>query len=157
MSMNYPSGYQSALDYEWQEYARCIAEAFDRSPPHKASPRGQGFSAGFAAGYRTGIQRTNNPLSGRQIPALFRASDPQTSVEAAEVASRQAGKLTDLVLNHLRTADLSAGELAQKIGVPRDSISPRIAPLVRRGVIVPVAKRDRQTVYQLAEHFKDIA
>ena len=143
----YPAGYQGALDRSWNEYAQGIADAFDRAVPNANLPRGQGFAAGFSAGYAAGVQREETQKRLAKIPALLRATDPETSFEAAKKAERQAGKLTELVLLHLKGGYFTAGELAEKIGVPRDSISPRLAPLRRRGLIVKVGTYAGQTVY----------
>ena len=146
----YPHGYSGEMERAWDSYANGIAEAFDVAPPNKNLPRGKGFAAGFAAGYRAGLAREDAKAL-RKIPALFRKTDPSTSVEAAAKVERQAGRLRVLILQHLREKDLNAREMASLIGVPRDSISPRLAPLVRRGLIRQVATRDGQAVYQLAD------
>ena len=67
--------------------------------------------------------------------ALARNSDPATSKDAAR--SLDVERLQKFVLTWLNfSAGLTAQELADYIGVPRDSISPRIRPLVDKGLVM---------------------
>lgn len=132
----------------WQTYAESVARISGHNVAHIGMPREKGFTAGYDKGYYHGVMRT---LASQTDTALARKTDPASAQQAAARATRQAGKLKDLVIQHLREADLTASEIAQRIGVPRDSISPRIAPLVRTGRIHVVAGKGKQAVYRLGK------
>lgn len=69
--------------------------------------------------------------------AFARRSDPVTSHEAA--AAVEANQLEAAVLDLLRKHGVLATiEMAQLSGIPRDSLSPRMRPLERKGFVVPV-------------------
>jgi hypothetical protein len=71
--------------------------------------------------------------------ALARRDDPDTSHAAAEVVN--AGMLETRTLRTLPWGDLTTEEVALRVGVPRDSISPRMRSLERKGLVVRVGKR----------------
>jgi Fic family protein len=75
-------------------------------------------------------------------PGLARSTDPQTSHEAA--ISVDANRLEMVVLAEFRNAKkgLTADELAKRLpGLPLNTITPRIAPLVRKGYLMPTGRR----------------
>lgn len=72
---------------------------------------------------------------------LARTTDPETSHEAAKI---EVNNLEAIVLEEFRKArkGLTAEELSRKIpGVPLNSLTPRLAPLVRRGLLLPTGRR----------------
>jgi len=70
--------------------------------------------------------------------ARARTSDPQTSREAASsMRGRPASQLETLVLKQLQAMGTGTSEeVADALGISLQSISPRFAPLDRRGWIV---------------------
>ena len=75
-------------------------------------------------------------------PALARSTDPETSHDAA--ASIDANRLELIVLEEFRGAKkgLTAEELSKRLpGLPLNTITPRIAPLVRKGYLIPTGRR----------------
>ena len=75
-------------------------------------------------------------------PGLARNTDPQTSHDAA--GSVDANRLEMVVLAEFRSAKtgLTADELAKRLpGLPLNTITPRIAPLVRKGYLMPTGRR----------------
>lgn len=83
---------------------------------------------------------------------LARNTDPQTSHDAA--ATVGGGKLVDLILRELswpaaELAGMTGKELANRTGRSLNSITPRLAPLRRAGLIHPAGKRDKQIVWKL--------
>ena len=80
--------------------------------------------------------------------ALARRSDPQTSHEAAR--SVKVNVLESYVLHALKMnpQGLTASEIAEKTGHPLNTISPRTAPLQRKGFIKDSGtRRDRKIVW----------
>jgi predicted transcriptional regulator len=69
--------------------------------------------------------------------AHARVSDPSTSHAAANsMRGQSATELELLVLNKLRRmGDATSEEVADSIGISLQSISPRFAPLARKGLI----------------------
>ena len=75
-------------------------------------------------------------------PALARSTDPETSHDAA--ASIDANRLELIVLEEFKGAKkgLTAEELSKRLpGLPLNTITPRIAPLVRKGYLIPTGRR----------------
>jgi len=75
-------------------------------------------------------------------PGLARSTDPDTSHESA--ASVDANRLEMIVLEEFKGAKkgLTAEELSSRLpGLPLNSITPRIAPLVRKGYLIPTGRR----------------
>ena len=74
---------------------------------------------------------------------LARNSDPETSHEAAR--SVAISYLEGKVLGALNEADdgHTTEELSDLLGLPRVTVSPRMAPLVRKGLVYASAKRRR--------------
>ena len=73
---------------------------------------------------------------------LARHTDPDTSHESA--ASVDANRLEMIVLEEFKGAKkgLTAEELSRRLpGLPLNSITPRIAPLVRKGYLIPTGRR----------------
>jgi hypothetical protein len=76
--------------------------------------------------------------------ALFRKTDPETSKEAAE--SVPVRKLEKLVLEAIQAhpEGVTADELEKVLpGVKLNSITPRIAPLIKKGYIYDTGERRR--------------
>lgn len=86
----------------------------------------------------------------RATPARARATDPETSHEAA--ASVDTSELEALVLDTLRRHPdgLTTKEMARVTGEDRVTLSPRCRPLARKGLIVEAGKRDGSIVWRLA-------
>lgn len=75
-----------------------------------------------------------------------RRTDPQTSRTAA---SRIDGAtLCGRVLDELARGDATTHELAERMGLSLVTVSPRMAPLQRRGLVVAAGKRDGRTVWR---------
>jgi hypothetical protein len=75
-------------------------------------------------------------------PGLARHTDPDTSHESA--ASINASRIEMIVLEEFKGAakGLTADELAKRLpGLPLNTITPRIAPLVRKGYLMPTGRR----------------
>ena len=75
-------------------------------------------------------------------PGLARSTDPDTSHKSA--ASVDANRLEMIVLEEFKGAKkgLTAEELSRRLpGLPLNSITPRIAPLVRKGYLIPTGRR----------------
>jgi hypothetical protein len=71
-----------------------------------------------------------------------RNTDPQTSHDAA--AALDASRIEAIVLREFESAPkgLTADELARRLpGLPLNTITPRIAPLVRKGYLMPAGRR----------------
>jgi DNA-binding IclR family transcriptional regulator len=81
----------------------------------------------------------------RRIPAeaYSRVSDPKTSDEAAADALYGAQRVSEIVLEVLEAhpAGLTMCELAGVTGLPVQAVTPRFAPLRRRGLIQAAGKR----------------
>lgn len=76
--------------------------------------------------------------------ALFRKTDPETSKEAAE--SVPVKRLEKLVYEAIKASPngMTADELEQALpGVKLNSITPRIAPLIKKGYIEDSGERRR--------------
>jgi hypothetical protein len=74
--------------------------------------------------------------------ALFRRTDPDTSKEAAE--SVPVARLENIVYEAIKAAPngMTADELERSLpGVKLNSISPRIAPLIKKGYIYDTGER----------------
>ena len=82
--------------------------------------------------------------------ALARRTDPETSHEAA--ASVDTNALESLVLDELRGAveGLTSHQVADRTGESLVSVSPRMAPLERKGLIERAGKRGRRTIWRIA-------
>jgi len=132
--------------------------------PTQDLPRGQGFNAGYERGYLDGVLAHKArsldmlPPSVRIEQAVARASDPQTSQDAAARASRQAGKIADLIIQHLDglekvrgvpTQGLTGHQLAERTGIPLNSITPRFAQLRRKGLIYAAGGTGRETRWKI--------
>jgi hypothetical protein len=79
---------------------------------------------------------------------MSRASDPGTSADACkrvDVATQNARILQ--ALDDYQDG-LTTKELANVLNIARESLSPRMAPLVRSGVVVIDGKRDGSQVYK---------
>jgi DNA-binding MarR family transcriptional regulator len=82
----------------------------------------------------------------RELPgeAYARVEDPETSHEAADaVRGEHASRLELAVLKALRDhpAGLTAHELIAITGIPNESLTPRLAPLRRKGLITDSGER----------------
>ena len=73
--------------------------------------------------------------------ALFRKTDPDTSFEAA--ASVPVMRLEKLVYNAIKQSanGMTTDEIEKWTGIRAGSITPRIAPLIRKGYIVDTGER----------------
>ena len=83
--------------------------------------------------------------------AVARSTDPQTSHDAAAVATRKLQKLERLIITQINKYEwtgLTTKELSEFTGVARDSLSPRMKRLVADGKIRRSdERRDRAAVY----------
>lgn len=79
--------------------------------------------------------------------ARARRNDPQTSKDAA---GRVDGvQLARRVLDALRAGGAgSSHEIADRLGMPRDSISPRMKPLEIAGAVRRAGRRDGKTIWE---------
>ena len=79
--------------------------------------------------------------------AAARRSDPQESHDAAArvpVAERERQ-----VMEALRAGPATMHEVAERLGMPLTSISPRFAPLFRKGLVRKCGRRDGRTVWEV--------
>ena len=78
--------------------------------------------------------------------ALFRKTDPETSKEAAE--SVPVARLEKIVYEAIKAAPngLTAEEIFQALpGIRLNSVTPRIAPLIKKGYIYDTGERRRSS------------
>lgn len=115
-----------------------------------------GLAHGHTKGYDEAVAKYRVPVSITPSQAFARATDPSTSHQAAEAVARKAGKIADLILVELGsgglrppTYGLTGKQLAQRTGVPLNSITPRFAQLVRKGLIYAYSGTGRETVWAL--------
>lgn len=116
------------------------------------SPRGQGFTSGYEAGYKDGILAAKAQAFTGQFSAatMARDSDPQTSKDAAQAVARKAGKIAHVLLQTLgHHGSLTGKELAALTGIPLNSITPRFAQLRRAGLIHAVGGTKGETIWSL--------
>lgn len=74
--------------------------------------------------------------------ALARSTDPQTSHDAAKVVNVSHTELAVLIPLSRHPMGLTVSEIAEKASFPRDSISPRMRPLLAKKMIIkPGTKR----------------
>lgn len=77
-------------------------------------------------------------------PARARDTDPATSHEAAEsITEADVNRLFGLILQVLRAspAGLTVPEIAERVQLPRDTVSPRMRPMQERGLVYAQGKR----------------
>lgn len=67
-------------------------------------------------------------------PALARNTDPQTSHDAAHRVDTN--RLEGMVMRALEHGAKNSKEIAEFLGVDKWSISPRMAPLVKKGLVM---------------------
>ena len=69
--------------------------------------------------------------------AYARRTDPETSHEAAQAIEPHLGRLESIVLTAIRQAPdgMTIDELAAATGLDKVTVSPRMKPLVRKGLI----------------------
>ena len=78
------------------------------------------------------------------VPAQARDSDPVTSHEAAaSLTESDVGRLYSLILNVLRRCPtgLTVPEIAERVQLPRDTVSPRMRPMQADGLVHATGKR----------------
>jgi DNA-binding HxlR family transcriptional regulator len=91
-------------------------------------------------------------------PALARSTDPETSHEAAKLID--ASRIEWIILDEFRKArkGLTAEELSRRIpGIPLNTLTPRLAPLLRRGLLINAFERRKASSgrYQrVLQHFQ---
>lgn len=78
-----------------------------------------------------------------------RRSDPDTSRAAAAKVSGET--LAARVLAELAKGSATTHELAERLGLSLVTVSPRLAPLRRKGLVVAVGRRDGRMVWRVAE------
>ena len=82
--------------------------------------------------------------------AWARHGDPLTSYQAAERVTRTLPDREQAVIYALQGGPATSRELAERLRVGRDSISPRMKPLREQGRVEPTGeRRDGQTVWRL--------
>lgn len=75
--------------------------------------------------------------------AHARRNDPETSHEAAEhVKGLRATNLEQIALEAF-TVEGTAHDLCERTGLPWQTITPRLAPLKRKGLLYDTGKRER--------------
>lgn len=75
-----------------------------------------------------------------------RRTDPDTSRSAA--ARIDGSGLAERVLGALADGDATTHELAERLGLSLVTVSPRLAPLRRKGLVVEAGRRDGRTVWR---------
>lgn len=101
---------------------------------HVGGPREQGFKEGFTYGVTYGMQLVRSQQAAF-VPSegLARANDPANSKAAAEGVKVKA--LYDLITRSLRDAGSgTAQDIANRLGLPLNTVSPRFAYLKRNGI-----------------------
>ena len=76
--------------------------------------------------------------------AFARYSDPDTSRDAAEdLRGLKATRLERMVFEALQSEPkgLTTHEIGNELHLPRDTVSPRIQPLIRKGLITATTER----------------
>lgn len=128
----------------FNEKASAAWGAYANSRKVRLSDEGRNiFMAGWSACERAKVDAMFDSTI-----ALARKTDPAASKEAAVKVRMKAGVIRDLIIHHLTVhGGLTGTELAEKIGVPRDSVSPRIPQLRNAGRIEEMGRRNGQTVY----------
>lgn len=96
--------------------------------------------------------------------AYARNSDPDTSHAAADAMEDEghATRLQRLIVDHLKKCGArgaTTGEMAVDLGIPRDTLSPRMQTLVRKNRVVETNERRTapggtrmQIVWRVSEH-----
>lgn len=77
-----------------------------------------------------------------------RRTDPRTSRAAAGRINGEG--LAARVLAELATGPATTHELAERMGLSLVTVSPRLAPLRRHGLVTEAGKRDGRTVWRRA-------
>ena len=126
------------------EKANAAWQAYSQSRKVRLSDEGRNiFMAGWSACEKAKVEALFDSTI-----ALARKTDPAASKDAAVKVRMKAGVSRDLIIHHLTVhGGLTGTELAEKIGVPRDSVSPRIPQLRNAGRIEEMGRRNGQTVY----------
>jgi len=76
------------------------------------------------------------------LEAYARNTDPETSKRARDVIKKRLTGLESAVVDALRhSGDMTTKEIGGCISEPRDTVSPRMAPLVRRGLVEKTKER----------------
>lgn len=117
---------QKALD--------AYAESRRRLGTPAMPPRLDGFAEGFTQGVAYGMALAKSQQSSF-VPSegLARATDPATSKDAAKIVGVKA--LVDAITKTLRDdGPGTAQEIANRLGLPLNTISPRFAPMKRNGI-----------------------
>lgn len=80
------------------------------------------------------------------LRALARATDPQTSKDAALRVDPEG--LAAIVLTELRKMPGTSHELAQRLAMSLVTVSPRMKPLEDRGFVKRAGKREGRTIWE---------
>lgn len=90
------------------------------------------------------------------MTARARNTDPSTSkVAAASLTNTELNKLHEVILGHLKKAGrkgLTAVEIADLSGIPRDSLSPRMKTLIKKKLIVDLKDYKTKDVMKRVPH-----
>lgn len=147
------AGFVNARQAAWDAYADSRAKLVGTRPAGVAQMR---FDAGYERGYLDGVLAHKAksldmlPPSVRLEQAVARASDPQTSQDAAVRVSRMVGRIADAVMITLHArGPMTGSELAEFTGIPLNSITPRFAQLRRRGLIHAAGGTGRETKWAI--------
>ena len=155
------AGFVSSRQAAWDAYAEsrvrlALPGGGNYTRPSQNLPRGHGFFAGYERGYLDGVLAHKArsldmiPPSVRLEQAVARASDPQTSQDAAVRVSRMVGKIADAVMLTLQArGPMTGSELAEVTRIPLNSITPRFAQLKRKGLIYAAGGDGRETKWAL--------
>lgn len=74
--------------------------------------------------------------------AYARSGDPGTSHAAAEsMRGAEATRMESFVLEALKLESMTTHEIAASSGLPYESVTPRIKPLVAKGLVVDSGER----------------
>tara|TARA_R110002051_G_C8432193_1_gene453636 strand:- start:183 stop:551 length:369 start_codon:yes stop_codon:yes gene_type:complete len=93
-------------------------------------------SFGFNVELRT---NSDDPILSSNDVARARKSDPFTSHESATKITPRIGTIDDLIMKALMSvgdAGLTSDEIVEKTGVKYRSVTPRLKPLMRKGLVV---------------------
>lgn len=145
-ALGIPSPFVKARQEAWDRFLASRRKANQYLPFPDGLVRTT-HDAAFEAGVLHGIKQAQAQQAAQTTIALARHSDPATSKAAAK---RVKGvTLESLVLKALEFRNMTGKEIAVHTGVPLNSVTPRLAPLRRKGLIYAYAGRGGETVWKI--------
>lgn len=122
------SPFVAARQAAWDKYRESVTRRSLYTPPDGGS-RHEGFTEGYNLGALEGIKHARSQIA----PALARNTDPENSHDAAAAVKVKA--IIDAITRSLRNEGPgTAHEIAKRIGLPLNTVSPRFATMKRNGI-----------------------